>query len=127
MTSLSQSDPQGNPDALLVTPYSAIEARQTEWLWFPYLPLGNVVTVEGNMGEGKSWLTLALAAAVSTGRFPFTSETRQPASVLHVNIEDNPGATIRPRLDILGADCARVQAIQGVSKRGQGGIRVLDF
>lgn len=119
---------------LVLRSYDEIEERETSWLWYPYLPNKNVVSLEGNPGEGKSWISLALATSVTLGKFPFSFDEKQsdrdlcaPANVLHVNVEDDPEETIKKRLRILGADCSRVFCIQGVSKVTDKGETVLNF
>lgn len=124
---------------LITRPYSEIQERETSWLWYPYLPARNVVSVEGNPGEGKSWITTALCAAVSIGKLPFMfSDGRSmaeqegrdlcaPAHVLHLNIEDDPEETIKKRLRLLGADCSLVHCIEGVRKTLENGDKVLHF
>ncbi len=126
-------------DELAIRPYSDIEERETTWLWYPYLPAGSVVSLEGNPGEGKSWVTLSFATSVSLGHWPFSfSDARpmkeqegrdlgEPAAVLHINVEDSPEETIRKRLRNLGADCARVFLIEGVQKPLKDGTKVVHF
>src|SRR5262249_21676506 len=63
-------------------------------------------------GIGKSWLTMALAAQVSRGaKLPGANQSAKPENVLLLKAEDGPGDTLRPRLDTLGADVARVHTI----------------
>lgn len=127
------------PDELAVTPYSEIAERETSWLQYPHLPARSVVSLEGNPGEGKSWVSLAFGSSVSVGRFPFTfsdgrsmaeqegRDLSEPANVLHINVEDDPEETIKKRLRILGADCSRIFLIQGVHRYLKNGDKVLRF
>lgn len=128
------------PQLTLITrPYSEIQERDTSWLMYPHIPDRNLTSVEGNPGEGKSWVTLSLCAAVSVGKMPFLfSDGRSmelqkdrdlcaPANVLHLNVEDDPEETIKKRLRILGADCSRVHCIEGVRKELADGSKVLHF
>lgn len=136
---IEEEEEQSQPDELVVTPYSDIIERETSWLHYPYLPARAVVSMEGNPGEGKSWVSLALAASVSLGKFPFTfsdgrpmaeqegRDLSEPANVLHINVEDDPEETIKKRLRILGADCSRVFLIQGVRRYLKNGDKVLRF
>lgn len=81
------------------------------WLWFPYIALGKLTIVEGDPGLGKSWLMYALAAAVSLGRGLPGLEVFEPGNVLILSAEDGLGDTIRPRLEVVGADMSRVFAL----------------
>ena len=54
---------------------SEIEPKEVQWLWYPYIPYGKVTLVQGDPGDGKSKLMLAIAALLSKGEpLPFTDE-----------------------------------------------------
>lgn len=42
-----------------------VELRQVEWLWRPFIPLGKLTALAGQMGQAKSLFTVQLAAAVT--------------------------------------------------------------
>ncbi len=44
-----------------------VTAEQVDWLWKPYLPLGKISIVQGDPGDGKTTMMLAVAAAVTMG------------------------------------------------------------
>lgn len=80
------------------------DPADAEFLWEPYIPLGKVTLVEGDPGLGKSWLTMEIAAAVSTGEpLPGQKHPRQ-GRVLLMSAEDDPNITLRPRLDASGGN-----------------------
>lgn len=83
------------------------------WLWWPYIPKGKLTLLEGDPGVGKSWVALAIATAVSLGKGLPGEEAGEPANVLLASAEDGLGDTIRPRLDAMGADVARIHAVDG--------------
>jgi len=98
-----------------------IEPSGVCWLWKDRIPLGMLSEVCGDPGEGKSHLTLALATAVSLGTplpgdSPGTSYTA--GQVLLVCPEDSPEATVRPRLEAMGADLHRVHLLDGMPGEG---------
>lgn len=41
---------------------SDITPKKVEWLWYPYIPFGKVTLLQGDPGDGKSQLMLALSA-----------------------------------------------------------------
>lgn len=94
-----------------------VEPKEIEWLWCPYIPRNKLTLLEGDPGEGKSWITLAIAADVSRGKLGV-----DPADVLIASAEDDLEDTIRPRLEELGADVERIFAIEEIfvlgSKKG---------
>jgi len=81
-----------------------VEMRLVEYLIEPFVPLGKLTDVAGQMGQGKSLLTELWAAEVTTGR--------NPGSVLMYAAEDDAADTIRPRLEAAGADTSRVYIVE---------------
>ena len=79
---------------------SDIESTETEWLWYPYIPLGKITLMTADPGTGKTFLALYLTAQVSTGR-PFYGESvyREPAVAVYQTAEDGVADTIKPRLE----------------------------
>jgi hypothetical protein len=94
-----------------------VAAREVQWLWPGRVPLGKLTLLDGDPGLGKSAITLDLAARVSRGgALPDDSrgDVREPAGVVLLCREDGLGDTVRPRLEAVGADLARVTAITGM-------------
>lgn len=80
------------------------------YLWHPYLFRGNLNLLAGDGGTGKSYLSLAIAAAVTTGVQPEGMPgqmTGEPGSVLLCSTEDD-APQIRDRFDRLGGDADRL-------------------
>ena len=97
-----------------------IQPRTVEWLWHHRVPCGMVSEIVGDPGEGKSHLTLALATAVTLGG-PLPGDpggtVREPSHVLLVCMEDSPEATVRPRLEGMGADLTQVTILDGIQNK----------
>ena len=98
-----------------------VQREQLEWLWPGRVPLGKLTLLAGDPGLGKSFVTLDMAARVSTGAaWPDTPILKQPAGgVILFNAEDDLADTIAPRLDRLGADDAMIVAVEGVAILGR--------
>src|SRR5262249_2826510 len=94
-----------------LTPMSSVQPESISWLWYPYIPIGKVTLLDGDPGLGKSYITLAIATAVSRGRGLPDKDQCAPGCVLLMNAEDGAADTIRPRLDAMGADCSRIRAV----------------
>lgn len=116
------------PDPELVTrPLSAVQPERVTWLWQGRIADGKLAALGGNPGIGKSYVTLALAAAVSTGvdlaavDVPDDRRRTDPADVLIASFEDEAADTLRPRAELLGADIDRVHEIIG-TPNGDGGV-----
>ena len=106
--------PAPGPRAKL-TRAADIQARPVEWLWRGRVPLGMVTLFAGDPKLGKSFATVAVAAAVSRGApMPDGDPPEGPGSVILMSAEDDPARTIVPRLKAAGADLARVHILESV-------------
>lgn len=99
---------------ILIKKISEIETKPVEWLWPGYLPKGALCLIDGDPGLGKSFFTLDLAARVSAGKVFPTGERATPGGVVLLSYEDDPGYTIRPRLEVMGGDLERIVLLNSV-------------
>jgi RecA-family ATPase len=100
------------------TPASNIHTQPIIWLYESYIPIGTVSLLFGEGGEGKSFYALALAAAISNGIAMPGMETPFPSSDVIIQNAENPWPTVlKPRLEMLGADCERIHRINDGGKR----------
>lgn len=90
---------------------SEVETQEVRWLWRPYIPFGKITIIQGNPGEGKTTLSLRLAAACSQGQALPGMEPGAPINILYQTAEDGLGDTIKPRLMSAGADLNRIVCI----------------
>ena len=95
-----------------------VESRPIRWLWPGRIALGRISLLVGMPGAGKSFLTCDMAARVSTGQQWPDGSRCERGSVLLVTAEDDPGDTIRPRLDAQGADVSRDSPAGGITSAG---------
>ena len=96
-------------DQLVIRRASDIEPQPVKWLWPNRIAIGKVTIVAGEPGLGKSQLTCAMAAAVTTVvQWPCDEGQALPADVIILSAEDDAADTIRPRLDAAGAAAASV-------------------
>lgn len=101
-----------------------VNPQTVSWLWKPYVPKGKLTLVMGDPEAGKSWLTLCLAAAVSQGGQMF-QDAIPKGKVLLLSAEDGLADTIRPRLDMLGADPFNVICVPDTFELAEEGIERL--
>ncbi|MFC1933274.1 AAA family ATPase [Chloroflexota bacterium] len=103
-----------------------VEPETVAWLWLPYIPRGKLTLLEGDPGIGKSWVSLAIATAISLGNGLPGIEATEPQPVLLASAEDGRGDTIRPRLDNMGANVKNIHAIKETLDFGNGGLVILE-
>jgi hypothetical protein len=71
--------------------------------------LGKLAVIAGDPGLGKSYASLDIAARVSLGGpWPDGSGNAPKGNVLLLSAEDGLADTIKPRLELLGADMSRI-------------------
>ena len=105
----------GRPILLLM---AEVKSQPVRWLWLQRIALGKLTLIAGDPGLGKSFVTLDIAARVSTGSGWPDAPGQQfdPGGVVLLSAEDDPADTIRPRLDAAGADVSRITVVKGVTK-----------
>ena len=156
------------PPRVWLTPMATVERKKVNWLWPGRVPLGKVTLLVGDPGQGKSLLSLDIAARVTTGAAwpdqiepvetakgqvareegpsasgaalvpppsspdplppPSTLDPRPspPAtpcpvgSVILMSAEDDVADTIRPRLEVAGADITRVTVLRAIARPEMG-------
>ncbi|MDI6880686.1 MAG: AAA family ATPase [Desulfitobacteriaceae bacterium] len=87
------------------------------WLWYPFIPYGKVTIIQGDPGEGKTSFVLAMIALLTTGKpLPEEKTATEPIRVIYQSAEDGLADTIKPRLEMSGADCSRVLVIDESDK-----------
>ena len=88
-----------------------ITPREVQWLWYPYIPFGKVTLLQGDPGDGKSKLMLAIAALLSKGKaLPFSEEenAHDPMTVIYQTTEDDADDTVVPRFIASDGDLSRL-------------------
>jgi hypothetical protein len=90
-----------------------VAPERVTWAWPRYVPLGKVVVLDGDPGLGKSTVTADLAARITTGKpMPDGTGGGAPAAVVLMSAEDGLADTIRPRLQLAGADLTLVEVVE---------------
>jgi hypothetical protein len=92
-------------------PLAEIEPAPVDWVWPRYLAAGTVTTLSGEPGTGKTYLALAIAAALTSGKLPDNNRRRRVQDVLYFNGDDSPSQVLRPRFDSLGGDPRRLHLL----------------
>ena len=90
---------------------SDIETKEVGFLWNPYIPFGKLTILQGDSGNGKTYLAMYLCAACTNGKPLPHMEMIEPCNVIYQTAEDGLDDTIKPRLEEAGADLSRVLTI----------------
>jgi AAA domain-containing protein len=107
---------------------SEISPRSIEWLWPGRIARGKHTAVAGEPGDGKSQLSVYVAATISKRREWPCNEGRAPGgNVIILNAEDGVDDTIVPRLIAAGADLDRVHIVRAVVQMDGNGRRTFNL
>jgi putative DNA primase/helicase len=100
----------------LITQCAAdVAPEPVEWLWPGRVALGKLALIAGEAGLGKSQISIAMAATVSTGgEWPCDGGRAPQGKVIIFSAEDGAGDTVVPRLMAAGADRERVELVSAV-------------
>ena len=99
-------------EALPLRYFSNVNAREVDWLWYPYIPFGKITLIQGDPGDGKTMLALNIAALLSNGSpMPDSDRKIDCTRIIYQSAEDGAEDTIKPRLVSAGADCSRIAFI----------------
>src|SRR5688572_14570711 len=97
-----------------------IVAKPLEPIWPGVLYRGKVMILAGLPGDGKSLAACDVVSRTTRpGVWPTTTTRADQGYAIIITAEDDPEDTIRPRLDVAGADPNRYELITGVNRRNE--------
>ena len=113
--------------------FADVDPEEVRWLWKPYIPSRKVTILAGPAGVGKTFLQLAIATAVSSGK-PLPSQDGTMSippqgNVIILSDEDDLADTLRPRLDAMGANVNNIYSCRAkldIRTRKRQAISLLD-
>lgn len=109
----------GELPELRVVTMKDVTAKEVRWLWPKRIPRGKFSVIAGDPGLAKSYMSLDIAARLSLGGpWPNDEGNAPQGNVLLISAEDGLEDTIRPRLDLLGADLSKIHAISTTVRQG---------
>jgi hypothetical protein len=115
------------PSGLVIVRVSDVEAKRYNWLWKPRIARGKLTLLVGMPDVSKSTFALDLITRITHGSALPNDEGLAPlGSAIILSAEDAVADTIRPRLEVAGADLTRVHVITAVDTK-QGGRRTFDL
>jgi hypothetical protein len=96
-----------------------VRPEAVAWLWPGRIPREKLSLMIGDPGEGKSCVTVDIAARVSRGRVWPDGGVAPLGGAVLLTAEDGLADTVRPRLDAMGADPRRIVALRGIKRPGE--------
>ena len=103
---------EGTRTELQMIKMSEIQSQEVAWLWYPFIPYGKLTIVQGDPGDGKTTLVLNIAAKLSKGEgLDSKMKLTEPLNVIYQSAEDGLADTVKPRLEVAGANCENISVI----------------
>ncbi|MGH8571845.1 MAG: AAA family ATPase, partial [Gammaproteobacteria bacterium] len=100
---------------VLIVRGDTLKVKPIWWAWDGWLARGKLHVLAGAPGTGKSTISLALAAVVTTGGLWPDGSRCAPGHVLVWSDEDDPEDTLLPRFLASGGDPRRFHVVRGVA------------
>jgi DNA-binding transcriptional ArsR family regulator len=119
-------DVRGNGNGYSLLCLNDVISKPVNYLSYPYKPKGKLISLVGEPDTGKTTLELKFAADMSRGRAYPGAEAGPPKTILLASAEDGLSDTIRPRLEAMDADLARIHAITGALDFADDGVDILE-
>lgn len=102
---------------LKIIKMSDVQLQEIEWLWYPFIPYGKLTIIQGDPGDGKTTLVLNIAAKLSKGEgLDENTQIAEPINIIYQTAEDGLADTVKPRLELAGADCEKIMVIDESEK-----------
>ena len=89
-------------------PMSEIQEEEIDWLWYPYLARKTLSILEGDPGQGKSYMAMMVAGAIATDGMTLPCKKKGKkighGPVVYFDIENNAASVTKVRLKYNGFD-----------------------
>ena len=106
-----------NKTDLKMIKMSDVQSQTVDWLWYPFIPYGKLTIIQGDPGDGKTTLVLNIAARLSKGEgLDNDMKVAEPVNIIYQTAEDGLADTVKPRLELAGADCEKILVIDESDK-----------
>ncbi|MEW6777189.1 MAG: AAA family ATPase [Bdellovibrionota bacterium] len=95
----------------ILFPFSKMAPARPEYFWWPYVPRGKLVLLEGDEASGKTWLAVELAAWITQGKTlpgPEKPKGEMPRRVLYWSSQHDAAEMLHERFQAAGADLSRI-------------------
>ncbi len=101
-------DADAEADGIVLIGADSVKPLPVDWAWARRIPLGSLTVIAGLPGQGKSTITLDLAAGWSKGTLE-GDLLRKPSRIVIASAEDSASRTMVPRLIAAWADLTQIK------------------
>jgi hypothetical protein len=108
------ASPMKTSAAVEIECFHGITPGELRWVWHKRVPAGKLTLFVGDPGQGKSLVTISIAAHISRGDLFPDGARAEPGDVIFLSAEDDPSDTQLPRLIAANADLSRVHRVKAV-------------
>jgi putative DNA primase/helicase len=120
--------PEARSARLISRCAAQIPPKRIDLLWPARIARGKHTAIAGEPGDGKSQLSVYVAATISRGgEWPCGEGGAPIGNVIIFNAEDGADDTMVPRLMAAGADLERVHIVSAVLQEGHKGRRTFNL
>ncbi len=95
---------------------SEVQSQEIEWLWYPFIPYGKLTIIQGDRGMERQQCVESGSKAVKGRSTDENMKVTEPVNVIYQTAEDGLADTVKPRLELAGADCERIIVIDESDK-----------
>ena len=118
----------GNDAGLVMRCAADIVPEPIDWIWGGRIARGKLTVIGGDPEEGKSQISMYIAARLSNGGTWPNNEGQAPVgSVIILSAEDGAEDTMVPRLMAGGADLSKIHFIEAVKELDKKGRRTFNL
>lgn len=103
-----------------ITCLEDVQKEEVFWLWHGFLATRKLTILEGDPGEGKTFVALNIASIITNGwDFPDDNglikceQVKEPGNVIYMTAEDGLSDTIKPRLELMNANQKKMFVLEG--------------
>jgi putative DNA primase/helicase len=109
-----RGQPMETSAAVDIECFQEVTPEELRWLWHKRVPAGKLTLFVGDPGQGKSLVTIGVAAHISRGDFFPDGARSEVGDVIFLSAEDDPRDTQLPRLIAANANLSRIHRVKAV-------------
>ena len=101
-------------DELVIRSLAGVKPTNVRWIWHSRLAKGKLTLFQGYPGQGKSQISIYIAAIISKGAEFVDDNSCEQGQVLFISAEDDASDTLKPRLMAQNANMDNIFELQWI-------------